>query len=209
VRFVVIDDPVQAMDPSKVEGMAWVLAEVAETRQVIVFTHDDRLPAAMRYLDLPGRVIQVTRQTESVIDIQSAGDPSAQYLGDAGKLAVNTSVPKVVAARVIPGLCRSGIESACHDIVRSRRLSRGDSHQSVEAAIEEVTTVVTCLALAIFDDSTKGGDVYGWLNTQIGAWATNAVKTCNTGAHADAGVDMGELVGAVRKIVEKVREKLP
>jgi ABC-type hemin transport system ATPase subunit len=45
-RFIVIDDPVQAMDPAKVEGLARVLDEVASTHQVIVFTHDDRLPAA-------------------------------------------------------------------------------------------------------------------------------------------------------------------
>lgn len=47
-RFLVIDDPVQAMDPAKVKGLARVLAEVARTRQVIVFTHDDRVT---RYLD--------------------------------------------------------------------------------------------------------------------------------------------------------------
>jgi hypothetical protein len=47
-RFLVIDDPVQAMDPSKVDGLAQVLAGVAAERQVIVFTHDDRLPDAVR-----------------------------------------------------------------------------------------------------------------------------------------------------------------
>ena len=42
--FVVIDDPVQAMDPAKVDGLARVLSSVARSRQVVVFTHDDRLP---------------------------------------------------------------------------------------------------------------------------------------------------------------------
>ncbi|WP_256668704.1 hypothetical protein, partial [Nocardia cyriacigeorgica] len=37
-RFVMIDDPVQAMDPAKVDGLARVLATVAWTRQVVVFT---------------------------------------------------------------------------------------------------------------------------------------------------------------------------
>lgn len=36
-RFVVIDDPVQSMDPAKVDGLAEVLGEVAMTRQVAVF----------------------------------------------------------------------------------------------------------------------------------------------------------------------------
>jgi DNA-binding PucR family transcriptional regulator len=46
-RFVVIDDPVQSMDPSKVDGLARVLERAGKQRQVIVFTHDDRLPEAL------------------------------------------------------------------------------------------------------------------------------------------------------------------
>ena len=47
-RFVVIDDPVQSMDPARVDGLARALEETARTRQVIVFTHDERLPEAVR-----------------------------------------------------------------------------------------------------------------------------------------------------------------
>ena len=53
-RFLIIDDPVQAMDPAKVDGLAKVLAKVAAHRQVIVFTHDNRLAAAIRDLSIPG-----------------------------------------------------------------------------------------------------------------------------------------------------------
>ena len=52
-RFICIDDPVQSMDPARVEGLARVLADAALTRQVIMFTHDDRLPEAVRRLGLP------------------------------------------------------------------------------------------------------------------------------------------------------------
>ena len=45
-RFVVIDDPVQSMDPSRVDGLARALESVAKARQVIVFTDDERLPEA-------------------------------------------------------------------------------------------------------------------------------------------------------------------
>ena len=37
-RFLVIDDPVQAMDPAKVDGLARVLHRTVAVRQVIVFT---------------------------------------------------------------------------------------------------------------------------------------------------------------------------
>jgi ABC-type hemin transport system ATPase subunit len=49
-RFIVIDDPVQAMDAARVDGLALALADVAVTHQVIVLTHDERLPEAVRRL---------------------------------------------------------------------------------------------------------------------------------------------------------------
>ena len=52
-RFLVIDDPVQAMDPAKVDGLARVLEKAAADRQVIVFTHDNRLAEAIRQLGCP------------------------------------------------------------------------------------------------------------------------------------------------------------
>ena len=54
-RFLWIDDPVQSMDPARVEGLARALAETAKTRQVVVFTHDDRLPEAVRRLGIPAQ----------------------------------------------------------------------------------------------------------------------------------------------------------
>jgi DNA repair exonuclease SbcCD ATPase subunit len=55
-RFLVIDDPVQSMDPAKVDGLARVLAGVAVERQVMVFTHDDRLAEATRRLRLDATI---------------------------------------------------------------------------------------------------------------------------------------------------------
>ena len=61
-RFAVIDDPVQAMDPSKVDGLARVLHRAARTRQIVVFTHDDRLPEAIRRLRLDATMLHVDRR---------------------------------------------------------------------------------------------------------------------------------------------------
>jgi predicted ATPase len=65
-RFIVIDDPVQAMDPVKVEGLARVLGNVAKDRQVVVLTHDDRLPQAVRRLDMEATIIELVRREQSV-----------------------------------------------------------------------------------------------------------------------------------------------
>lgn len=61
-RFVVIDDPVQSMDPARVDGLARVLERCAKNRQVLVFTHDARLAEAVRRLQIRATVIEVTRQ---------------------------------------------------------------------------------------------------------------------------------------------------
>ena len=69
-RFLSIDDPVQSMDPARVEGLARVLADVARARQVIVFTHDDRLPEAVRRLGIPATVFEVARRSSSVVSVR-------------------------------------------------------------------------------------------------------------------------------------------
>ena len=86
-RFICVDDPVQSMDPARVEGLARVLADTAKTRQVVVFTHDDRLPEAVRRLGLPARMLKVTRRADSVVEVLEARDPVSGYLDDARALA--------------------------------------------------------------------------------------------------------------------------
>ncbi len=107
-RFVLIDDPVQAMDPAKVDGLARVLADVAATRQVIVFTHDDRLAEAVRRLELSATVWEVQRQERSVVEMRRSDDPVKRYLQDAHAMAltkdcrrtsVENSWRRVAAAR--------------------------------------------------------------------------------------------------------------
>jgi DNA repair exonuclease SbcCD ATPase subunit len=66
-RFLVIDDPVQSMDPARVDGLARVLEEVARTRQLVVFTHDDRLREAVCRLGIDARILEVARQPGSVV----------------------------------------------------------------------------------------------------------------------------------------------
>jgi hypothetical protein len=208
LRFVIIDDPVQAMDPSKVDGMARVLSEVATTRQVVVFTHDERLPAALRYLDLPARIVRVDRRLDSVVDIEYADDPVERYLRRAGALAADDKIPPVVTAKVIPGVCRSALEAVSYEITRRRRLGRGDTHESVEDALTEPTTLVSRLALAILDDGTRGGDVYVWLNNNVGGWSYDTVQACNKGSHGRSITDMRQLVGNTRQLVNRLRERL-
>ena len=77
--FIVIDDPVQAMDPARVDGLARVFADLAADRQLIVFTHDDRLPESLRRLGLAHALLEVTRRPGSIVETRRAVDPVYQY----------------------------------------------------------------------------------------------------------------------------------
>jgi hypothetical protein len=207
-RFVVIDDPVQAMDPSKVDGLARVLVETAKNRQVIVFTHDDRLPESIRRLELPARIIQVTRRPGSIVELQPAGDPCETILEHAFAVVRDANVPAFVRAQVVPSLCRTAIEQACIDTARKRRLRRGDSHAAVEAVINEADKTRSRLALGLLDDASAGGEVYKWLTTHVGSEAATTIRTLQTATHEGGqGLDMGDLLKDTRKVVTAIRSR--
>ena len=201
-RFVVIDDPVQSMDPARVEGLARVLASAAETRQVIVLTHDDRLREAVRRLNIDATVIGVTRREHSVIELREELDPVEGNLADARALALTKELPRKAAERVIPGFCRAAIEAACMEVVRRRRLGRGDRHADVEAALTD-QGLTALAALALFDDESKGGDVMARINRSFGPPAADAFKICNRGAHL--GFD-GDAMGLIRNVTQLAKD---
>ena len=119
-RFLVIDDPIQSMDPARVDGLARVFDEVAADRQLIVFTHDDRLPESLRRLHIEHTCLQVARRPGSVVEVREKRDPVIQYFLDARSVALDSDLPQVVAqegdTRYVPGrsggrLCRSGAQA--------------------------------------------------------------------------------------------------
>ena len=199
-RFMVIDDPVQSMDPSKVDGLARVLAETANERQVIVFTHDERLPEAVRRLNLDATILEVTRRPGSVVQVRRALDPIERYIEDARALLAGDGVPDAVVARVVPGFCRLALEAGATEAIRRRRLARGDGHVAVEAALDRATTLVMRLALALFDDERRGGDVLTRVNKQYGRRAGDAVRHANKGVHEDVAGDLRDFVGETARL---------
>ncbi len=195
-RFVVIDDPVQAMDPAKVAGLATVLARAARDRQVIVLTHDTRLADAMRALEIAATVIEVVRREQSVVELRRIQDPVQRYIDDAFAVAMSRDVP-AEALRVIPGFCRLALEAASSLAATRRLLHKGMAYADVQAILERPTTLNMWLALALLNDAERSGDVAGFLVKQY-PWAVDAVKECNRGAHS------GRLFGDVREFIRSV-----
>ncbi len=185
-RFIVIDDPVQSMDPARVDGLARVLASASADRQVLVFTHDDRLPEAVRRLDIAAEIVEVTRRENSVVDVRRALDPVGRYLEDALAIAGTAELPESAAARVVPGLCRLALEAACMEVVRRRRLTRGESYGEVERLLEEAEGLSALAGLALFDDAKRGKDVQKRLEKEAGAELAETYKRCETGGEVKA-----------------------
>jgi ABC-type branched-subunit amino acid transport system ATPase component len=204
-RFLLIDDPVHSMDPSKVDGLARVLDTLASTRQVIVFTHDDRLPEAIRRLRIEAIIWEVTRREGSVVELRKNLDPVERYLGDAWALASTADLPEEVRRPVVAGFCRSAIEAACHQRTRRERLGRGERHAAVDRLIENAHTLTQTVALALFGDAAQGRQVLPSLNRRFGPRAGDAFVACQQEIHTTTGVALRELVSDTQRLARGLR----
>lgn len=202
-RFVVLDDPIQAMDPSKVDGFVRVLATLASDHQVVVFSHDDRLPQAVRQLGVDAEILEVYRHGNSSVEVTSCLDPARRYLEDAFAVANDPNVPVDVVARVIPGLCRMAVEAAAHETYLARRFTAGDRRTDVEVAWESATTTRQCLALVVEDDPRA--DLTRWLDAK--PWRRHGLRVMTKGAHEGLRGDPLDGIRAVERIVTDLRAR--
>jgi energy-coupling factor transporter ATP-binding protein EcfA2 len=200
-RFVMIDDPVQAMDPAKVDGLAQVLATVAWTRQVVVFTHDERLAEAVRRMQLDATVLEVQRRDRSVVEVRVSSDPIRRYLDDARALVRTPQLPAAIADELVATCCRSAVEAA--SLARARRtlLAAGMNHREVERHIDAAQSTRAKVALAVFGVGSKVDDLNKNLIAAEGRWVVDALRDATAGAHVPIGRDMRELIGETEKFV--------
>jgi hypothetical protein len=207
-RFLVIDDPVQAMDPAKVDGLARVLESTASGRQVIVFTHDNRLAQAVRQLSIPASILEVTRRPGSAVQLRTCLDPVEQALQDAKALGADDSLPPEVAGRVVPVLCRTAVEAAFTESIWRQQLRAGRRHDEIEEARESARVRLNLLAaLALTGDAAKGGAVLPKLNSW-GYRFANTYQALNKGAHVAHAGDLRLLTGDTSSLVTKIRATL-
>jgi energy-coupling factor transporter ATP-binding protein EcfA2 len=208
-RFLVIDDPVQAMDPAKVDGLARVLEQTAAGRQVIVFTHDNRLADAVKDLSIPVTILEVTRRPKSIVDVRRCLDPAEQALKDARDLNSDPKVPAAVAARVIPGLCRTAVEASLTQAVWRQQARAGRDRADIEVDLLAAKRRLASLAaLAIFGDANQHAKVI----PRLGTWGQGlggTFRTLNAGAHQEHGGRLDQLISDTRHLVAKIRASLP
>lgn len=204
-RFLVIDDPVQAMDPARVDGLARVLAETARSHQVIVFSHDDRLPESLRRQSIPARVLTVGRRADSRVGISPTLDPVNQAIDDARALAMTDELPLEAARRVVPGFCRLALEAACTEVVRRRQLAAGMPHAEVEAQLLAADRLTKRLALALHGDAKRTASIMNDVSSRFGRTAAEVVNRVNKGSHQGDGGDLKGLVANTERVAHDLR----
>ncbi len=204
-RFLLIDDPVQSMDPAKVDGLARVLSQIAQSRQVIVFTHDDRLAEAVRRLQIPATMWEVVRRENSAVELKKNDDPVICYLDDARALARTHDLPQEARAVVVAGFCRSALEAACHETIRNRRISAGVSHAQIDEALTHAHTLHQVAALALFDDASRGDQVLSKLRTSYGPAAVTAFNAAKAGPHTVYNGNLTRFVEDAARLADQLR----
>jgi energy-coupling factor transporter ATP-binding protein EcfA2 len=210
-RFLVIDDPVQAMDPAKVDGLARVLHEVSKVRQVLVFTHDNRLAAAVKDLEIPATILEVTRQPRSQVTVRPCLDVWDQALDDAAAINADPQVPDAIKERVVPGLCRTAVEAAFAQVYWRRQLRAGWTRAEVEEAIggSKRLNLNGLAALTIFGTAEDRNNVADELERRWGRNVARLVKDLNKGSHQGYPGDLRNLIDDSRGLVKRIGERLP
>lgn len=206
--FVVIDDPVQSMDPAKVTGLAQVLHELGKHRQVVVFTHDTRLQRAFTSQELEVTVSEVSRRKGSRVKITSVNDPVKQAIDDAMAIAKTQRLPDAARRHVLPSLCRIALENAFLEAAWIRHHRRGGDERDLLKAVDDAERFRKVAALALFGDVGRHRHVDAEVRSRYGPEAWALIQQCQQGAHP-AGAGNRDPLGfviEVEKLAQRVRK---
>jgi energy-coupling factor transporter ATP-binding protein EcfA2 len=202
LRFVVLDDPVQAMDPAKIDGFVRVLSDLARDRQVVVFSHDDRLAEVVRRTTDNGQIVEVIRESGSRVSVRRVRTPAMRYLEDARALIRDENVPDSVIDKVLPGMCRLAVESAARERYYKNRLTAGADRTTVETTWSDVTSTTRRIALALFGDP-DAADMNKWRGAQ--PWRRRVLRLATSGVHNGTPVAKAEVIFDLERTLTDLR----
>ncbi|WP_428342376.1 AAA family ATPase [Mycobacterium sp.] len=204
-RFLVLDDPIQAMDPSKIDGFLQVLTTLAESRQVVVLTHDDRLPAAIRRSRAPARIVELHRGLNSSVSVAESTTPAKRLLDDAFTIGADEAVPDAIKSAAIPVLCREALEQTAWDVYVLKALAKGTPYEELELEWDGAEGTRKRLALALSLNAGDNDAVEKWRGENPARKIAFAVAT--KGIHA--GVDnFKNVVNDARRATRELAQSL-
>jgi predicted ATPase len=133
--FVVLDDPVHAFDGLRVDRLAAEIVEIAQTRRVIVLTHDERLREHLLAVSLSGKAHQIDRDPATGVVTLKNGSPMWDVLLNDASEALGVSGPAESEMQgttdVVRGLCRQALDDGLRDFVIRLAGRRGASAESL------------------------------------------------------------------------------
>lgn len=181
-----------------------VLAKIAEHRQVIVFSHDNRFAAAVRRAEINAQVLEVTRESGSRVSVTNAfNPPSKRYLLDAGAMLRDERMPEDATRKVLPGLLRFAVEAQARDRFFADALGAGRGFLDVEKQWDAASTSQR-VSLALYGEVRQ---LDGWLDKRAGRKL--ALGVCTSGAHAPLrGGDPMAAQAAVTQMVSDIAERV-
>ncbi|GAA2862612.1 ATP-binding protein [Pseudonocardia halophobica] len=157
--FLVVDDPVHALDDTRVDLLAQEFSRLAGERQVIVLTHDPRLEEHLRarhadltvvelYRDPVARTVSWTRHTE----------PWQSLLDDAREIRKSATTDGWAYTEplmsVVAGLCRTAVDGAIRQATITRAVQRSED---VEQALTDLADALTTGARIKLVTASAGG----------------------------------------------------
>lgn len=111
--FLVLDDPIHAFDGTRVDYLAQILSETSSTYQVIVFTHDERLPTVLDSSGTRFRRIDLTSADNGRVLVTSIRSVARGLLEDADEVAGRRDhVADSSLAVATLALCRQALDEA-------------------------------------------------------------------------------------------------
>lgn len=178
-----------------------------------MFSHDERLPEAVRRPGIDHRLLAVTRRPGSVVEVTKSLEPVLAHIEDARALAYTADLPGPVKRRLLPfclarrSLGEGGPRGAGSRVHRDDSTENAGDRPLTQRGGESLAragTLTTLAALAIFDDREKGSEVMARLN-KFGGWAGDAFKGCKEGAHQEYAGDIQLLMNDSERLVERIQ----
>lgn len=140
--FLVLDDPVHAFDAVRVDRLATTIRQLAQTRRVVVLTHDERLREHLAAQDPHVDLRTVHRDAvtgEVTVDVSAAAWQvlldDAQSTLDLGATHGATSTTDIVR-----GLCRMALDDALWAALLSTEVDAGRDPEPALAALDTKST---------------------------------------------------------------------
>jgi len=197
--FLVVDDPIHALDTTRVDRVAAELARLASTQQVLVFTHDPRLEEHLRARIPDVGVIAVERDpaTQEVTWVRHR-TPWEALLAEAETFKSDSMADKWRATAsvesIVTGLCRNALDGAIRHALITHAVRRG---KDVADALDELGDQPTRKRIKHVVTLAGGPGVL----RRTEACRDSHLDRWNSGTHGDgtAGLDLQTEIRAARR----------